>query len=310
MIELNYITNQSHREKMDYFLFLIYKTFKFIVLRLPKFLVKYFLDFITFVIYTIDRKHRRFGMANLDFVYKDTLTKKRKEEILKNSYTNMVYNLYEFIENPTLNLEQIEKKVTLKNEHIITDAIKENKKIILISAHYGNWELITSYISMKYKPTTMVGRKMENHYFNDDMEKNRKKHNSQMLPKKGSAKGLIKALRDDRILGLAIDQHIQLKRGIEINFLGYRASMVDSTSRIALKTGAVIIPVYFIKDGFGKYTIDFKDPLSVENLTSEDKVKELTQLQADSMSEQILKKPDDWMWVHRRFKAFYSEIYN
>jgi KDO2-lipid IV(A) lauroyltransferase len=290
---------------MDYFLFLIYKFFKFIVLLFPKFLVKIFLDGLSYFIYIINIEHKRYAKANLDLVYKDKISEDRKKEIIKNSYKNLVYNLYEFIENPTLNLEQLEEKITVENESVVLDAIKNNKKIILISAHYGNWEYITSYISLKYKPTTMVGRPMNNKYFNKDMINNRNKHNSEMLNKKGSAVGLMRALKKNRMIGLAIDQYVSKNKGQIVEFLGQKTYMTDSTSRIALKTGAVILPVYFIRDDFRTYTVKFVEPIE-----SKGTIAELTQLQADSISKQIFDKPDDWFWQHKRFKSNNNDVYN
>ncbi|MGB5866758.1 MAG: lipid A biosynthesis acyltransferase, partial [Arcobacteraceae bacterium] len=138
---------------VDYILFLMYKIFKFIVLLLPKFFVKFFLDGLSFVIYFINKEHRRYAKTNLDFVYKDTISDERKTEIIKNCYKNLVYNLYEFIENQTLDLSGFEAKITVENEHYILDALKNKRKIILITAHYGNWEYGSSYIPLKYAPT-------------------------------------------------------------------------------------------------------------------------------------------------------------
>ena len=288
---------------IDYIIFLTYKLFKLIVLLLPKSLVKVFLDIFAKFVYFVNIKHKRYAKANLDLVYKDTITNHRKYEIIKNSYLNLVYNLYEFIENPTLNLEQLEQKIKVENEDYILDAIKNDRNIIIISAHYGNWEYITSFLSLKYKPTTMVGRPMSNKYLNKDMAINRHKHNSEMLNKKGSASGLLRALKKNRVLGLAIDQHSST--GIDIEFLGQTASMVDSASRIALKTNAIILPVYVIKEDFRKYTIKFATPIEPKG-----SITQLTQKQATSMSDQIFSYPDIWFWQHRRFKKYHREIYN
>ena len=197
----------------------------------------------------------------------------------------------------------------MENENVILDAIKDNRKIILVSAHYGNWEYITSYISLKYKPTTMVGRVMNNKYFNKDMENNRNRHNSQMLLKKGSAKGLMKALKNDRIIGLATDQHIGLDKGVTIKFLNHKAVQVDSSARLASKFDAVIIPVFFIMNGFRNYTIKFYDKIEPKEYVGENQILDITQKEADTMSEQILEKPELWFWQHRRFKEYHKEIY-
>ncbi len=294
---------------MDFFLYLIYKIFKVIILILPNFLVKLFLKILAKFIYIINIEHRKYAKANLNLVYENRLSEDEKCDIIKKSYLNLVYNLYEFVENQSLNLEQLERKITLENEDVILDAIKNNRKIILVSAHYGNWEYITSYISLKYKPTTMVGRETNNKYFNDDIQKARDKHNSQMLSKSKSAKGLIKALKEGRILGLATDQHITLKKGKVVKFLGHKASQVDSTARLAVKFDAIIIPVFFIQNDFRDYTVKFYEGIEPKDYIGENQLNDITQKEADIMSEQILSKPDNWFWHHRRYKQFYKDIY-
>jgi KDO2-lipid IV(A) lauroyltransferase len=271
--------------------------------------VKVFLDGLTNIIYFVNKEHKNSAKAKLDLVYKDEISEKEKFKIIKKSYRNLVYNIYEFIENPTLNLEKLEEKITLENEEILTNAIKNNRKIILVSAHYGNWEYITSYISLKFKPTTMVGRLMNNKYFNEEMEENRNKHNSKMLPKEGSAKGLMKALKEGRIIGLATDQHIDPNKGAKVKFLGEYAIQVDSTARLAVKFDAVIIPVFFIQNDFRDYTIKFYPAIEPKEYAGENQLKDITQKEADVMSEQIRKKPDNWFWHHRRFKEFHMDIY-
>ena len=295
---------------VDYLLFIIYKIFKFIVLLLPKFLVKIFLNMLSSVIYFVNKEHKFYAKQNLDFVYGDKISESRKQEIIKNSYKNLIYNLYDFIESQTLDLDELEKKVTVENEHVLVDAIQNNKKIILVSAHYGNWEYVTSYVSLKYKAVTVVGRKMNNKYFNEDMEKGRGRHNSEMLYKANSAKGLMKALRNDKMIGLVTDQHIDPKKGAIIDFLGHKAPHVDSSARLAIKFDAVIIPLFVEMNGFRDYTIKICDPINHKDYEGENQIQNMIQEEANVMSKQILEKPDLWFWQHRRFKEFNKDIYD
>ncbi len=292
---------------MDYIVFLSYKFFKFIILLLPHFLIKFFLDGLAFLAYIFNKEHRKYAKANLDFVYKDTITEERKNEIIKNSYKNMFYNLYEFIENQTLDLEGFEKKITVENEHYITDAIKNKRKIILITAHYGNWEYGNSFIPLKYASTTMVGRPMNNKYFNAELNKTRTLNNNEMLSKKDAAKGLVKALRNNRILGLVIDQHN--RKGIDIKFFGHKVKQADSASRLSFKFDALVIPVFFTMNSFGKYTAKFYEPLEPKNFVGEDKIRDFTQAQANIIEKHIVNNPDQWFWQHKRFKEYNKEIY-
>ena len=292
---------------IDYLLFVLYKSFKFIVLLFPKGVVKIFLDGLSNLIYLVNNEHKKYAKANLDFVYGDTINEEQKWKIVKGSYRNLVYNLYEFIENQTLDLEGFEKKITVVNEHFITDAIKNNRKIILITAHYGNWEYGNTFIPLKYRPTTMVGRPMNNKYLNEELDATRTKNNTQMLTKKDASRGLVKALKEDRIIGMVIDQHNGT--GIDVEFLGYRVKQADSASRLAIKFDAIILPLFFTMDSFGKYTAKFYPPIEPKEYEGENQVLNLTQAEANVMSEHILSKPEQWFWQHKRFKKYHKDIY-
>jgi len=292
----------------DLFVFYLYKSFKFIVLLLPKFLVKWFLDALSYLIYAIDKEHRNYAYANVDFVYGDKISDQYKKEIVQGSYRTLVYNLYDFIENQKLTLEGFEKKITPVNEDILLDAIHNKRKIILITAHYGNWEYGNTYIPLKYMPTTMVGRPMNNKHFNNELNKTRTRNNTEMLAKRDAARGLVKALKNNRIVGLVIDQHNG--DGIEVEFLGHKVLQADSASKLAVKFNAVIIPVFFQRVSFGNYKMIFYEKIEPKDYEGITQIKKLTQTQADIISKHILQEPTQWFWQHKRFKEFHKNIYN
>jgi len=291
----------------DYLIFILYKLFKFVVLLLPKFVIKLFLDALTNFIYFINIEHKKYAKANVDFVYGNTISETRKYEIIKGSYRNLVYNIYEFIENQTLTLEEFENKIVVENENYIVDAIKNNRKIILITAHYGNWEYGNTFIPLKYAPTTMVGRPLNNEYLNKELNETRTKNNNEMLTKKDASRGLVKALKNNRILGLVIDQHNG--SGIDVEFLGHKVKQADSASRLAIKFDALVIPIFFTMDKFGKYTAKFYEPLEPKSFEGENQILDFTQAQANIMEKHILANPDQWFWQHKRFKVYDKEIY-
>jgi len=258
-------------------------------------------------IYYVNVEHRKYAKANLDYVFNDSLSNERKKEIIQNSYKNIVYNIYEFIENQSLTKEQLLSRILIENEYIIKDAIEYKRKIILVTAHYGNWEYGSSVIPLKYGPTTMVGRPPNNRYLNKEIEETRTKNNTQMLTKKNASRGLVKALKDNRIVGLVIDQHN--KNGIDVEFLDHIVKQVDTTARLAFKFDAVIIPIFFTRESFGKHILTFSTSLDSRDYKSSDKIEKLTQAQAEVMSEYIKKNPDQWLWQHRIFKEYSKDIY-
>lgn len=295
---------------IDFLLYSLYKFFVFIVKLLPNSFLKPFLKGLAKLIYIVDKKHNKIAKANIDLVFKDTISDKRKNEIILNSYTNLVYNLYEFLNNAKLSPAQLQKKVSLENEEYFTKALNSGRGVILVSPHYGNWELGSSYISTNFTPLTMIGKPTKNKYFNSDIKKVREAHNSKLLEKRGSAKSLLKALRQGETLALVTDQHVAKKSGVVVDFLGYSATQVDSSARLASKVNALIVPIFFIQDDFGKYRIKFSEAIDHNDFEQgEEKYQKITQKEADIMSKQILEYPDIWFWQHKRFKAFHKEIY-
>ena len=293
----------------DYFILILYYIFLFLFFITPKFLMEKILKFLAFLAYKVDKKHLKIARANIDLVFKDSLTKSRKEEIIYNSYKSLCFNMYEHIENQRVNKEILFSKANILNKEIIEKAFKDNRKIIYITAHYGGWEITLPYIAMMFGEIAVVNRRMDNPYIQKKYEIARSKNRITMLEKKSAAKGMLTAFKENKSIAVVIDQHIG--SGIDIEFLGQKVKATDSTARVALKFDAIIIPIFTVNNGFRDWTIEVQEPIDVKTyeFKSEDKIKELTQIQNDIVSNQILKKPDFWLWQHKRFKAYNDEIY-
>jgi len=298
-----------HRVVKDYFRLFLYNTFVFLFLITPKFIMEKVLRAIAFFAYKFNKKHLKIAHANLDLVYKDSISKQRKEQIIYNSYKSLVFNMYEFVENQNIKKEDLFKKANIVNKEIIEKALQEKRKIIYIAAHYGGWEIVLPYVALMFGEIAVVSRKVDNPYIQNKHEKARNINKITRLDKQVAAKGMIKAFKENKSIALIIDQHIG--SGIEVEFLGQRCLATDSTSRMALKFDAVIIPVFTICNGFRDWTIEVKEPIDVRTLSfkTDNKEQELTQIQNDILSKQILEKPDYWLWQHKRFKKFHNEIY-
>jgi len=298
-----------YRKIKDYFRLFLYNTFIFIFLITPKFIMEKILRFFAYIAYKFNKKHLKIARANLDLVYKNSISDERKEEIIYNSYKSLVFNMYEFIENQNIEKENMFKKANILNKEIIEKAFQDNRKIIYITAHYGGWEITLPYIALMFGEIAVVNRRMNNPHIQEKYAKARSKNQITMLEKESAAKGMIKAFKENKTVCVVIDQY--LNSGIDIEFLGKITKATDSTSRIALKFDAVIIPIFTLCNDFRDWTIKVCEPIDVKTyeFKSEDKIKELTQIQNDILSKQILEKPDFWLWQHKRFKNSNKEIY-
>lgn len=293
----------------DYIVYLIYKFFQFFFKITPNFLLKNILILIAKIIYLLNTKHKKIIDINLDLAFDNKLTKEEKENISSESYKSLIFNMFEFIENQYLSKNGIFEKANIENEDVILDAIKNKRKIIFISAHYGGWELAVPFIALKYGTVAIVNRKMNNPYIQKMYAKARDNNNIEMLEKSVAAKGMIKAFKENKFVCVVIDQHI--KAGVEIEFFGQKVLATDATSRIALKFDSLIIPIFSVMNDFRDYTIKIGDPIDVAKyeFKTEDKINELTQIQNNILEEQIKSKPEQWFWQHKRFKYKHKDLY-
>lgn len=256
-----------------------------------------------------NKEHIHIAQVNLDLVYGDTMPQEQKEKIIYSSYKSLLFNMYEFIENQSISKEKLLAKASIENEQVILDALKNNRKIIFVTAHYGGWELAIPYVALKYGTLAVVNRKMDNPLINDMYVKARDRNNIIMLEKKVAAKGMLKAFKQGQFVAVAIDQH--MKNGVEIEFFGKKVMATDATARLALKFDAVIIPLFAQCNDLRDYTIKVHDALDATKIEfkTDDPIKELTQMQADVIEKQIKERPEFWFWQHKRWKKYYKDLY-
>lgn len=295
---------------LDYIYIFAFKTFVLLVKYTPKFITNAILNAFTFIAYKLDSRHRKIARVNLDLAYEDKMSEEEKRKITKKCYKNLLYNMRDFVENQNISKEQLLGKIKIHNEHFYNDIKEENKGIIFLTAHYGNWELLPLCIGAKYGKLWGVGRNLDSKKMNDILQKNRNQFNVHMLEKKGALKGLLKALKNGENIGLLVDQNTRDKEGILIDFFGKKARHTPSAALIARKTGAIMLPTYITTNDYKTYDITFYQPIYTEKTDySKEDIKKSVQAQATVTQKAIENKPDEWFWLHRRWKNQYEELY-
>jgi len=295
-------------DKVYYISFLI---FQFLVKNTPDFILNPFLNSLSFLAYLIDKRHKKIAKVNLDFAFGDELSEERKKEIIKRCYKNLVYNLADFVKNQGISKEKLKEKVKIENENYLRDALKEGKKVILITAHYGNWELAALTTGALFGPLTIVGRKLDSPTMNRILRKNREQFDIEALDKRGAMKGLIRALKEGRMVGLLVDQNTAEDEGILVDFFGKKARHTPSAALLARKFDALIVPLFVKTDDFKNFTLTFHPPIKTPK--TKDQKNDIfvsTQKQAEVTEKAIREKPEEWFWFHRRWKNRYEHIYS
>jgi len=295
---------------MDNIYLTLFYIFRFFIKFTPNFILNFLLNFLASFIYFFDRKHRKIVKVNLDLAYENKLTDEKKTKIAKDCYRNLIYVLADFIKNQGATKDEILDKVSFINNGILEKALLENKKIIIMTAHYGNWELLSLSIAAKFTPLSIVGRDLDSQIMNKILAKNREQFDIELLSKSGAMKGMVKALKSNRPVGLLVDQNTKSNEGILIDFFGKKARHTTSIAVLAKKFDAIIIPAFIQTSDHSKYIVKFLEPILVEDTEDkEDDIRKCVQKQADVTQRIIEEKPEEWFWLHKRWKNQYEGLY-
>ena len=249
---------------------------------------------IWWLVYYLDFFRKPIVLKNLDIAFPEK-SKKEKIKIAKKTYKNFLT----FFEDTIYFRKHPKelKKIEVIGEKYIKEALKSEKPIILVTAHFGNWEISSKLISVKYKkPMAVVMREIENPKINRFFKNVRGGEDVKLINKKRASREIVRALlKEKRILGILIDQRTGSSSAVEIDFF-VKTRFNPAVSKLAKSLKAVVIPGFSYKKN-GKYILEFKAPREFDT-----NIQEFTQWQGRVIEEMIKKYPDQYYWFHNRWK--------
>ena len=296
---------------VDYLYLALYKFFGFILKLLPRKIMIKLMRGISWFAYTVSKKHQNIIHTNLDIAFDNSLTKKEKKSYGIASFMNLLDTTLGIISRDKMPKDELLKNITFEGEKIVKKYQDEGKKIIFITGHQGNWELLSQAIAVKFNLTMVgVGRELDSKLMDKILKKNRERFNVEMVYKKGAMKGCIRALGKNKSIGILVDQSIRVDQSIEVNFFNHPATHTPLASILSRKFEIDLVPAFISTDDYINYHIKIYEPiktLKIEN--QEDDLKHLTQAQADAMEIAIKAHPKEWFWMHKRWKNRIEDIY-
>ena len=292
---------------------IVYKIFLalvYILRKSPKSVRRGFFKFLASLAYMFARKTNNIIKTNLKFIFENKISDLEIKKIQKYSYFNMLLWVQSLVENLDMSNQELLDTVEIENREIIDKIVSENRPIILISAHFGNMEMLSTYINRNVIKLNQVARQSNFKEVDDFIVRGRESSGSKIIFRKGAVKKLVKALIKKEAVSLIIDQNINSREGTEVEFLGKKAYQSSTSAILARKFNAVIIPLAIFNKEDYKYKIKVYEPIfPIKTDNEENDIKELSQLQANAISDIILEDKKQWFWPHKRFKSHYREIY-
>src|SRR6202167_6076309 len=247
---------------------------------------------------------RRAGDLNLRLAFpQKTATERRR--ILRKLYRNLGWLLAEFCQMPGYTAQQTQSFIRYEGlEHYLA-ARDEGKGVLILTGHLGAWELSSFYHSLMGYPMSIVIRRLDNPLVDNLVNHIRCLHGNQVLHKDDFARGLLGSMRRGETVGILMDTNMTPPQGAFVDFFGHPACTGSGMARVAMKTGAQVLPGFLLwEEATQQYVLRFGAPLVLP--TSENGEAEVlahTALFTKVIEDYIRQYPDQWLWVHRRWKT-------
>lgn len=292
------------KERIEYY---IVNFFVWIIGYFPNVVVYKILKCIGNLFFKYEKRRSTLTKRNLKLAFPE----KSDEEIYKlakKAYESISITIAEIILmfNEKLDYENIinGKEEALKKLEQYTKNAKNG--VIIITAHFSNWELAAQFLPRNGYPMIAIGRKGNNELIERNLTTPfRERFGNKNIFKKTAMLNIIKALKKSKNVGLLIDQKSGGQNSMKAKFFGENADTTTSIATLKLKYNPIILPIFMPRETNGKYTPIILEPIEYigeEESEKSEKIKKMTQNYNDIFEETIREYPEQWFWMHNRWR--------
>jgi len=260
--------------------------------------------------FRINSRPRRIALINMKFAFQDVLSDARGREMVRQNYQQWGMIAFEW-----LKLQHMQKRLqasepsgfeVLGRSHW-QKAREENKALLLLGAHFGNWEYAHGYYASNFNRLNFIVRSIDNPHIEKERVASNTRLGVNILYKHGGLKPAIKNIRKGQDLVVFADQNVNENEGVECRFFGRRTSTLTVVASLAKKYRLPVLPMFCVrKQNSGVHQIVFQEPLAFDRDAT---IAEIAQMQNDVIEKMVRAHPDHWLWMHRKWKHYYPEIY-
>ena len=257
-----------------------------------------------YLVYLVHPRLRKVGMRNLEIALPE-LHKAQRRKIIRKVFAGLGRQLAEFCRFPKYTLKNISEVIIYDGIENFEAARARGKGVLFLTSHLGGWEISSFMHSLHGHAMHIVARSLDNPYVDRLVTKYRTLHGNQIFDKDDYARGLLGALRNGETVGILMDTNMTPPQGIFADFFGTPACTASGLARVALKTDAAVLPGFAIWDwNLRKYRLHMAPALELmRSGDNEADIAANTALFNRVIESFVRKYPEQWLWVHRRWKT-------
>lgn len=273
----------------------------------PRSFVRSWGKLLGFLWFDLFRFRRKVVMDNLTKAFPEW-TEEKKVSVGRKSVYMLMENLFEFFLIPLIDEKWLAKNVVFTGMENIDLALKEKKGVLLLSLHLGHGDMLANCFAKRGYKVSLITKFFNNKFLNALWFSIRGAQGVEHIPPHGEKTPfmILKALKANATVGFVLDQHMGKPFGIKTEFFGHSAGTAYGLALFHLKTKSPVVPLYTFQDKSGKIHIvaepAFKEFIAKKGQDRDQTLVELTQCYTSKIEEIVRQYPEQWMWVHRRWK--------
>lgn len=250
---------------------------------------------------------RGVALGNLRRVFGDVLPETEIVRLAQAYYGHYIRCLLEFVKLPLMSAARKKDFIRVENMESPIEAHKKGKGLILLTGHFGNWEVSTVAGIGQFPQFKglfhFVRRPLKPQLLNNFVTRRFRKAGFGTIAKRGSLDQILDLLAGGAIVVYVFDQHAAGKEGVEVDFFGHPANTFKSPALIAMSSGAPVIPASSWREPDGTHVLRFEDPIEfAESETGGEAIRASTRALNAAIERMLLRHPEQWIWMHKRWK--------
>jgi KDO2-lipid IV(A) lauroyltransferase len=257
-------------------------------------------------VWAFDAKHRRIARINLRIAF-PVMDAREMSRIIRLCYLRMGTAAAEFLHIPKMDARYIAEHFRIEGAEQIGRATEERGVAPLgMTGHFGNWELFAFAHGAVVAPIAFIVRPLKSAAMDRIVTERREWAGNRVIRKEDSAKLVLRELRGKTLVGILVDQNVDVHKGVLVDFFTRKAYTSYGIARLALATQTTIYPAFIFRDARRKFhhTLRWGPPLPMDPAAPrEEEVLRLTRRCNEALENAIREDPTQWLWFHRRWKT-------
>ncbi len=248
------------------------------------------------VAYYFDSHGRNRALKNLQAAFSEKSPAEIKR-ICRGMYRHFGICVAELVKFRRWSAQKLDSMVTFEGFEHLENAFKKGKGVLGVTGHLGNWELMAAAVAHRL-PVAVIGRAVYDERLNNLLNSYREAQGYTTFSRQASPKPILKALKEGKVVGVLCDQDTGVE-SVFADFFGRPASTPAGPAILAQHTGAALVPFIIRREADGRYKIIGEPEISV----GPDNIQSVVQQYTSFLEKHIRNNPEQWVWVHDRWKT-------